>query len=997
MVLVEEQYKDIRRKLDEMGYHEPCSTESLLLVEKLFNDLLRTHDKLLMYEDLAKSTLTKCETLETALVEVKQENKHLVKENNKMHLEAIQFKEDSEERIKQLKMRISDLENSYSDLEFNYMEQMTSLGVLRQELLEKNHKLYDAGIDTDIVEDSHSKDNRCFLRDNSFVNNGMSNEKEVENYKKKHRQLLDEIEMLNNRLFLRDEEIARLGHQLEEHNAYSESNIKKTCRCHHEKFELTEDIMTPVEMHDKVNAAQEKQHEAMQRAIYLADQIRELESEIIRLKSRCDYSQECICGKNITFLQKQHNETLNKIKDMEVRMTNLQTLIANLTKEKSVADERAVYLGKEKDKLNDELREVKIIERDLRTEIEKLQQSNAKLRNEVLALEKRDKRSLDLVSKQTSPVYADEDTTKLENVSRCGCDYEAKSEEIKAERDYYCNELHRLQEKVYNAERIHDFRCCNRTDRLSDFTLLKKMQTDMNIAREENKRLQEEVVCLRNQMKEFSNYKQDSNKLVENHIKKLEYDKGTLTSVNSDLKSKLQSTEDKIHEFAEKISFLTQELNNYKVKYNHLKKINLHLDLSLKNNEAAAKQTELDLNQSMARLHVLEKELKSTREEIILLKKEKQEVRENLLRLDSEKDELLLKIDDKTIIISKLDRELQGKNSQIAQIDNKKCKLQAQLQTVEKMLHVAEDKSKDYAKKNRKLEQEILSMQSCNEDLSRENQTLKRELAAVSQDNLSLSQALEKSRNESENLKRELQTYVDEVRRVENILLEKEREREALLEQFNALSVEASHLGSNKQSLECEANLARDNLRDTQHKLSLLQKDASAKDSIVSGMESQIRQLTDQILQLQAKVSEMSDRELMLASDLDAARHLCSTLEEQKQYYGNQISEMTNSEQILREELDRIACENEALHNQLCQEQKSSYTLENLLANTRHEAMEKSLYNEDLTGEMKKMKHTVIALESKLNSVTSALSDCQSACAEYHTQNTHLRRTLVVH
>lgn len=748
-------------------------------------------------------------------------------------------------------------------------------------------------------------------------------------------------------------------------------------------------------MYEKVQAAQNKQHEAMQRAIYLADHVRELESQITQLKHKHDFSHECTCGRNITYLQKQHNENLNKIKDMEMRMTNLQTLIDNLTREKSKADEKVVNLQKERDKLSDKLRDINITEKDLRTEIEKLQQTNAKLKNEMTEFVEKNKITSDLPVKQTAASnYTAKEAMMLQKVNQCVCNHETKYEKIKAERDYYCNELHRLQEKVYNAERIHDFRCCNRPENISDFTLLKKMQTDMNIAREENKRLQEEVVCVRNQMREFTNYKYDSNKLVENHIQKLEYDKGTLTSANSDLKNKLHTTENKLQQLNEKTAFLAHELDNYKVKYNHLKKVNLHLELSLKNNEAAAKQTELDLNQSMARLHVLEKELKSAREEIILLKKEKLEVRENLLRLDSEKDDLLLKIDDKTILISKLDKELQCKNTQMAQIENKTCKLQTQLQSIERLLQAAEDKSRDYAKHNRKIEQEIISIKSCNEDLSQENQSLKRELTAVSQDNVSLSQALEKSRKESEDLKRELQTYVDEVRRVEKILLEKEREREALLEQFNALSAEASHLGSNQQSLECEANLARDNLRDTQHKLSLLQKDASAKDSTVSCMENQIRQLSDEVVQLQAKILEMGDRELMLTTDLDAARNLCSTLEEQKQYYGNQLSEITNSEQILREELDRFACQNEALQKQLCHEQKSSYTLENLLATSRHEAMEKSLYNEDLTNEMKKMKQTVLALESKLNSVTSALSDCQSACAEYHTQNTYLRREI---
>jgi len=113
----------------------------------------------------------------------------------------------------------------------------------------------------------------------------------------------------------------------------------------------------------------------------------------------------------------------------------------------------------------------------------------------------------------------------------------------------------------------------------------------------------------------------------------------------------------------------------------------------------------------------------------------------------------------------------------------------------------------------------------------------------VIQDNKILRTELELSKKQAGDLKMQLQVYVLEIRRVEEMLEIKESEREEILEQFKTLNCEATQLESSNHSLESEAKSTKTLLREKEHRMSDLKHKLDDKESLISSYESQVKKI----------------------------------------------------------------------------------------------------------------------------------------------------------
>jgi len=110
----------------------------------------------------------------------------------------------------------------------------------------------------------------------------------------------------------------------------------------------------------------------------------------------------------------------------------------------------------------------------------------------------------------------------------------------------------------------------------------------------------------------------------------------------------------------------------------------------------------------------------------------------------------------------------------------------------------------------------------------------------VVQDNKVLRSELEATKKQADDLKMQLQVYVLEIRRVEEMLEIKESEREEILEQFKTLNCEATQLESNNHSLESEAKSTKTLLRKKEHIMSDLEHKLIDQEGLISSYESQV-------------------------------------------------------------------------------------------------------------------------------------------------------------
>uniref|UniRef100_A0A4W4GW01 Centrosomal protein of 135 kDa n=1 Tax=Electrophorus electricus TaxID=8005 RepID=A0A4W4GW01_ELEEL len=114
----ERKFINLRKRLDQLGYRQPLSIESLPLVEKLFSDLVHTTESLRNAKLLAGKTEKESRNLDALLEPYKTENARLVRENNELHLGFLKLREDKDRTTRELKAYIRKLDHETSDLKF---------------------------------------------------------------------------------------------------------------------------------------------------------------------------------------------------------------------------------------------------------------------------------------------------------------------------------------------------------------------------------------------------------------------------------------------------------------------------------------------------------------------------------------------------------------------------------------------------------------------------------------------------------------------------------------------------------------------------------------------------------------------------------------------------------------------------------------------------------------------------------------------------------------
>ena len=111
----------LRNKLSCLHYSQPLSKESCPLIEKILGDLLATTE---MYQR-TKSKLEQAENQirkeQIALIPLKKDNARIVNENNALHKEIIQVKENLSHNDTNWQRQYKQLESEYNDIKQAFM------------------------------------------------------------------------------------------------------------------------------------------------------------------------------------------------------------------------------------------------------------------------------------------------------------------------------------------------------------------------------------------------------------------------------------------------------------------------------------------------------------------------------------------------------------------------------------------------------------------------------------------------------------------------------------------------------------------------------------------------------------------------------------------------------------------------------------------------------------------------------------------------------------
>lgn len=281
-----EAYFNLKQKLEELGYNNTLPLEAVPLVECILADLLQTTRSLQNYMDLSKEALQQRDSLVLQAEPYKCDNARLIQENNKLHREIMVLKEENLKYSKEIKRKTKALseelikkDNTISRLQHEVRDlSLRGLCAETQSSRNKNKK-----------KDFETNFSKICVCNNTRTTNP---EKDINNLAEKilllevkNEELCDEIVLLKNQVEHRDNEIIRLNILLEggrplaaiskdcckpSTDSQIQSLIKELREIETENETLKKDVQTGLE----------KQHEAMLRALTLAEKYKVLQEEL---------------------------------------------------------------------------------------------------------------------------------------------------------------------------------------------------------------------------------------------------------------------------------------------------------------------------------------------------------------------------------------------------------------------------------------------------------------------------------------------------------------------------------------------------------------------------------------------------------------------------------------------------------------------------------------------------------------------------------------------
>ena len=244
--------------------------------------------------------------------------------------------------------------------------------------------------------------------------------------------------------------------------------------------------------------------------------------------------------------------------------------------------------------------------------------------------------------------------------------------------------------------------------------------------------------------------------------------------------------------------------------------------------------------------------------------------------------------------------------------------------------------------------QEVARLESLlSENLNTETSVRNRESAEqlvsleLREENLKLSQELrswEERRSGYEgqisDLTANVQRYVNEVKRTEELLAHRDKERSELLEQYRHLSVEVDSaetygrkMEGQVESLNVQLSTRSSELSASHLRLSTIETDLVEMTLANERLRSEVVALSAKVDHLEAQLKEAQSQTSWMDSDLSNIHELAVQLNSQKVELQTQISEQAGEIETLNGEIANLRSEVEGLSGEVEQERQKSQDL----------------------------------------------------------------------
>lgn len=435
---------------------------------------------------------------------------------------------------------------------------------------------------------------------------------------------------------------------------------------------------------------------------------------------------------------------------------------------------------------------------------------------------------------------------------------------------------------------------------------------------------------------------EDKVQRLESMLEKVEADRNELHSRVTSLRNMVSSLEEQLKQTTAELSVAKDSVLEIEAEVNKVK-------LTADQSHRSAEDMERRLNRRAGELQASEEKCSQLQRKIEEIEKrnaehnmEAAEIKATVKSLDRERDDLQQQVDEKT-------EEIMNLEAKRIQLEKAESELKMNMEDVEARLsHTLEQgslKDREIKSLRRQLDSrddELAEMTRGREVALKENRRLQTDLNTMTEEHQAIHQQLQEAFEEQESLKLQTAEYARQVARVEELLAQKDLEKEEILEQYQMLTGETERLVTeSKMSAGKVANYHMELMQKQRSEMELgnkikrLETEVEQYSASHEAYEIQVTTLTRSLAQMEEQLRLANeDRENMM-QDLTAVRELCMKLDHTRESLSRQLAAKSLDHEQLRDLLDDAKTETEGLRQKVFVEKETVRNLEGVLAKQR--------------------------------------------------------------
>lgn len=1012
-------FKDLRCKLDIMGFTQTLPVLAIPLVQAVFGDLIKTTECLRDTKKKVAELLEEKTCWELGVEPYKCDNSRLLAECNELHLQFLRDREDYELRLCESERKIRNLELDKQHLQSHNDGLQRQLDALltKQMVSSVTNKKATAGIGRQTkkpfittvrsgiampttlgTSSSALKCTKCnagvFQKTTTTTKDGVtvtqtSGQEELDKMQNDLTAAGEQLEFFKRKVEARNREIRRLNDMLA--GGRPLAALAKDC-CYKDVGALSQDIdLLQREKSDlmmQVREFQDKMHDAMQRAL-------SSEEDKIKLQTQLEELKEAALQ-----VEQQANAEIDA-KESELRQLQLEL-------KKKGKDHRLTggFASNQSDKhnLNERLNLLTRREEELQATNEKHKKKIQKMQAKILELQKELKDQ-----NKHSNVTLDEEKIRLSSerdffqkeylrlMSKTGSESEiaflhaqikSKDEELKALRSelFHGGKQQFSPQKSVQYETLPPPTASSITSTVTSNTsdcvqaAIARVERERDCARTELERVRCERDTLREKQLSTVQLHADElqalrlrNEELNDRLRQMERDNRELNSARLPTETNLVLLKEDLVQMRQRVASMQTEIDQLKTENGQITMLNDQNERIIADYQSKLLVAERQRQSADVRASTLDSSRESNRSEVTQLRMDLGALRQTYISLEHEKDTLLHQLDTKTERVYKLEYELKDCKEKRNALEQNVKDLEDQLRKLANRNRQRDSELTETSTESKTLRQQIVALKASRDEAIAENRRLMDKLSDAQVEARTLQKKLTDSELQVANMKQQLHKYVQEVKKAEDLLIQKEKERDDMLDQYHCLTQGQATLEGNNQSLECEAVEFRRQICELECEVHSLKEQLQLRQCALHDMEVQLTAARASVRCLERELENARDDIRVQKVDLEARKELCDKLDVERSKLNAELNDVNEIRKKLEKQCEKLRDE---LQQSLAINQVTNETTDLMLGRLHNDQQHQE--DDDI-----RSKHEMDRLQRQLQQTLDQLQEERVRCRHH--------------